>query len=149
MFIRKADGKSAGPESPRLPVPAGRTAVASAPMPGRPSLIAADLLIQGDLATSGEIHIDGEVQGEVRAEKIVVGKHGFVSGTLIAHVVVVEGSAQGSVRGNEVLFRSGSQIEGDVFHKSLTIEQGAYFEGKSRRADDPMSIPAEPVRTEV
>jgi cytoskeletal protein CcmA (bactofilin family) len=32
-----------------------------------------------------------------------------------------------------------SHVEGDVIHKTLTIEQGAYFEGKSRRAEDPLS----------
>jgi hypothetical protein len=31
-----------------------------------------------------------------------------------------------------------------VYHKSLAIEQGAYFEGKSRRSEDPMSIQAAP-----
>ena len=32
-----------------------------------------------------------------------------------------------------------SHVEGDIFHQSLAIEQGAYFEGKSRRSDDPLS----------
>jgi cytoskeletal protein CcmA (bactofilin family) len=36
--------------------------------------------------------------------------------------------------------QAASHIEGDVFHRSLAIEQGAYFEGKSRRTDDPMSV---------
>jgi cytoskeletal protein CcmA (bactofilin family) len=33
-----------------------------------------------------------------------------------------------------------SHVEGDIFHQSLAIEQGAYFEGKSRRDDDPLSV---------
>jgi cytoskeletal protein CcmA (bactofilin family) len=78
----------------------------------------------------------------------VVGKRGFVSGALIANEIVVEGSAQGSIRGNAVVFRPGSQVEADVFHNSLTIEQGAFFEGKSRRVNDPTSIPVEP-RSEI
>ena len=45
----------------------------------------------------------------------------------------------GSIRGNSVTFQSAGRVEGDVFHKTLAIEQGAYFEGKSRRSDDPMS----------
>jgi cytoskeletal protein CcmA (bactofilin family) len=52
----------------------------------------------------------------------------------------VRGNVQGSIRGNSVTFQSSSRIEGDVFHKSLAIEQGAFFEGKSRRSDDPMSV---------
>ena len=30
-------------------------------------------------------------------------------------------------------------VEGDVYHQSLAIEQGAFFEGKSRRSDDPLA----------
>ena len=44
-----------------------------------------------------------------------------------------------AIRGNAVTFQSASRVEGDVFHKSLAIEQGAFFEGKSRRSDDPLA----------
>ena len=32
-----------------------------------------------------------------------------------------------------------SHVEGDIVHQSLAIEQGAYFEGKSRRSDNPLA----------
>ena len=69
-----------------------------------------------------------------------MGERSWITGTLIAEEVVVRGSVQGSIRGNTVTFQSSSRIEGDVFHKSLVIEQGAFFEGKSRRSEDPMSV---------
>jgi cytoskeletal protein CcmA (bactofilin family) len=47
---------------------------------------------------------------------------------------------QGSIRGNAVTLQASSRVEGDVFHKGLVIEQGAFFEGKSRRSDDPMTM---------
>jgi cytoskeletal protein CcmA (bactofilin family) len=37
-----------------------------------------------------------------------------------------------------VTLQAQSHVEGDIYHQSLAIEQGAYFEGKSRRSDDPM-----------
>jgi len=41
------------------------------------------------------------------------------------------------------MLQSTSQVEGDIFHQSLSIEQGALFEGKSRRtSDDPRTVPA-------
>ena len=52
----------------------------------------------------------------------------------------MRGTALGSIRGNTVTFTSSSRVEADVSHKSLTIEQGAFFEGKSRRSDNPMSV---------
>jgi hypothetical protein len=36
------------------------------------------------------------------------------------------------------MLQASSQIEGDIYHNALSIEQGAMFEGKSRRTtDDP------------
>ena len=49
----------------------------------------------------------------------------------------VRGTVHGSVRGNRVLLQSTSKVEGDVFHQQLGIEQGAFFEGKSRRVENP------------
>jgi cytoskeletal protein CcmA (bactofilin family) len=107
---------------------------------GAASVIGADLAITGNLESKGEVQIEGEVQGDIHAQRIVVGERARITGALIAEEVVVRGSVQGSIRGNAVTFQSSSRVEGDVFHKSLAIEQGAFFEGKSRRSDDPMSV---------
>jgi cytoskeletal protein CcmA (bactofilin family) len=42
-----------------------------------------------------------------------------------------------------VTLQAQSHVEGDIYHQSLAIEQGAYFEGKSRRTDDPLSTKAD------
>ena len=83
------------------------------------------------------MQIEGEVQGDVHAQRIVIGERARITGALIAEEVVVRGSVQGSIRGNSVTFQSSSRVEGDVFHKSLAIEQGAFFEGKSRALGGP------------
>jgi len=104
---------------------------ANKPAPGPPA--------NGEPA-KGEVQVEGEVQGDIHAQRIVIGERARITGALIAEEVVVRGSVQGSIRGNAVTFQSSSRVEGDVFHKSLAIEQGAFFEGKSRRSDDPMSV---------
>ena len=107
---------------------------------GTASTIGADLSITGNLESKGEIQIEGEVQGDVNAARIIIGEHARITGALVADEVVVRGAVQGSIRGNSVTFQAASRVEGDVFHRSLSIEQGAFFEGKSRRSDDPMSV---------
>lgn len=107
---------------------------------GVPSVIGPDLSITGNLESAGEVQIEGEVQGDIHAGRIVVGEQAQITGALIAADVVVRGSVQGSIRGNSVTFQSTSRVEGDVFHKTLAIEQGAFFEGKSRRSEDPMAV---------
>jgi cytoskeletal protein CcmA (bactofilin family) len=139
MFNKKPGGPalaSSGP--PQVPArPGAQTRRAT----GVTSVIGADLSITGNLESTGEVQIDGEVQGDVHADRIVVGEQAMITGALVADEIVIRGNVQGSIRGNNVVFQASSRVEGDVFHKTLTLEQGAYFEGKSRRSSDPMSVP--------
>jgi cytoskeletal protein CcmA (bactofilin family) len=129
--------KAAGPPQ----VPGARPVARSG---GAPSVIGSDLVITGNLESRGEVQIDGEVQGDIQAGRIVVGDGARITGALIADEVVIRGNVQGSIRGNSVTFQAASRVEGDVFHRSLAIEQGAFFEGKSRRSDDPMAVQRAP-----
>ena len=105
---------------------------------GAPSVIGPDLTINGNLTSNGQVQIDGEVQGDIRGTHIIVGESARITGGIVADEVVVRGKVMGSVRGKRVMLQANSHVEGDVYHKALAIEQGAFFEGKSRRADDPM-----------
>jgi cytoskeletal protein CcmA (bactofilin family) len=108
------------------------------------SVIGPDLAITGNLESTGEVQIEGDVQGDIHAGRIVVGAQGRVVGDLLADEIVIGGVVQGSIRGNSLTFQGASHIEGDVYHRKLAIEQGAYFEGKSRRSDDPMGLQRNP-----
>jgi cytoskeletal protein CcmA (bactofilin family) len=117
MFTRKPDSAGSGP------------AVVS--------IIGPDLVVTGNLETTGDLQVDGDVQGDIYAARIVIGEQARVVGDLVANEIVIGGSVQGSIRGNSVTFQSGCRVEGDVLHRKLTIEHGAYFEGRSRRSEDP------------
>jgi cytoskeletal protein CcmA (bactofilin family) len=97
-------------------------------------------VIKGNLECKCEVQIDGQVEGDIYAQRFVVGDHARTTGNLVAESVEVGGIVQGSIRGNSVTFRSTGRVEADVSHKTLTIEQGTFFEGKSRRSNDPMSV---------
>jgi cytoskeletal protein CcmA (bactofilin family) len=104
---------------------------------GTPSVIGPELQITGNLVSRGEVQIDGEINGDVHGSNVVVGERATVTGGIVADEVVVRGHVMGSVRGKRVLLQSTCRVEGDVYHLTLAIEQGAYFEGKSRRTEDP------------
>lgn len=146
MFTKKSDkeptafdlARSAPPLPPSGPMPAatglvGRPASSKASQ----SQIGSDLTIIGNLVSKGEVHIDGEVQGDLHAANIVVGESARITGGIVADEVIVRGTVMGSIRGKRVVLQSSSKVEGDIFHSQLAIEQGAFFEGKSRRMDDP------------
>lgn len=107
------------------------------PSKGGESRIGSDLAIIGNLVSRGEIQIDGEIQGDLHAANIIVGENARITGGLVADEIIVRGTVMGSIRGKRVVLQSSSKVEGDIFHNQLAIEQGAFFEGKSRRMDDP------------
>lgn len=104
-----------------------------------PSVIGEDLTVEGNIISKGEVQLEGEVKGDVHCTSLVIGDKALVEGGVVAEDVIVRGRVVGSVRGHRVTLQSSSQVDGDIFHQSLAIEQGAYFEGKSRRSDDPIA----------
>ncbi len=107
-----------------------------------PSVIGPDLTIHGNLSSEGQVQIDGKVEGDIHGTHIIVGERSHITGSIIAEEVIVRGHVMGSVRGKRVMLQAQSHVEGDIYHNALAIEQGAFFEGKSRRSEDPFSSSA-------
>ncbi len=150
MFTRKsdrADKPVLGPEPARVSVAPPPMAQSNYSPPRSslkgsdkmsPSIIGADLQVTGSLVSKGEVNVEGEIQGDINCASLLVSDTARITGNVIAEDVVVRGRVDGSIRGSRVTLQSSSHVEGDIFHKSLAIEQGAFFEGKSRRSEDPV-----------
>ncbi|MDA0720719.1 bactofilin family protein [Yoonia sp.] len=119
------------------PVPDFKTSPPKAKPPA--SILSSDLLITGNLKTTGDIQIEGQVDGDIRAHLLTVGESATVKGEIVADDVVVNGRVIGRVRGLKVRLTSTARVEGDIIHKTIAIESGAHFEGSVQRQDDPLS----------
>ncbi len=118
---------------------------ASAPKAKPPaSVLSSDLLIKGNMKTTGDIQIEGQVEGDIRAHLLTVGEGAVVKGEVVADDVVVNGRVIGRVRGLKVRLTSTARVEGDIVHKTIAIESGAHFEGSVQRQDDPLNTGAKP-----
>jgi cytoskeletal protein CcmA (bactofilin family) len=98
-----------------------------------PSIISADLTIEGNLNSSGEIQVDGVVHGDIRCKALIVGVKGSVTGEVVAQTVRMHGAIKGMIRAKSVFLASTARMAGDVEHESLAIEPGAYIEGHCKR----------------
>jgi cytoskeletal protein CcmA (bactofilin family) len=103
------------------------------------STIGEDLKIVGNVSSKGEIQLEGHVQGDVSCVALVLGESAKLEGNVIADDVVIRGHLTGSVRALRVTLQSMAHVEGDIYHQSLAMEQGAFFEGRSHRSDDPIN----------
>jgi cytoskeletal protein CcmA (bactofilin family) len=102
------------------------------------SVLSSDLTVVGNLKTSGDIQIEGTVEGDIRAHLLTVGETATIRGEIVADDIVVNGRVIGRVRGLKVRLTSTARVEGDIIHKTIAIESGAHFEGSVQRQDDPL-----------
>jgi cytoskeletal protein CcmA (bactofilin family) len=101
------------------------------------SVIGRDLTIMGEKITilsKGALEIDAEIQGNLGSVELVVGENARIDGIVAAETVIVRGQVVGAVRGQQVTLQSGARVEGDITYTSLSIEQGAVFDGRSRHS---------------
>ncbi len=133
-----AKGKTSG-DTMNKPNTAASTGSKSKP---QPSMLSSDLTIVGNLRTTGDIQVEGTVQGDIRAHLLTVGESANIEGEIVADDIVVTGRVVGRVRGLKVRLTSTARVEGDIIHKTIAIESGAHFEGSVQRAEDPLSASA-------
>lgn len=130
---------SADAAPPPLPSHQNGATNASAETDAAQSVIGQDLTIEGQSITircRGALHINGNIQAELHSRRLVVGESGKVEGTISADQIDVWGRVSGSIMGARVVLHSGAEVEGDIHSKSLSVEDGASFEGRSRKVTD-------------
>lgn len=136
----KPSETSSAPAKPAAPAAPKPDFAASAPRPkAPPSILSTDLTVTGNMKTTGDIQVEGTVEGDIRAHLLTVGETAVIRGEIVADDVVVNGRVVGRVRGLKVRLTSTARVEGDIIHKTIAIESGAHFEGSVQRQDDPLN----------
>jgi cytoskeletal protein CcmA (bactofilin family) len=95
------------------------------------SLIAEDLIIDGGLSGEVELQVDGVVRGDVRVARLTIGETGSIEGAVQAESVDCRGKVIGSITAAQVRLYGAAHVDGDITHDQLTVETGAYFQGRS------------------
>ena len=116
--------------------------VASSPVkPEIVSTLGRGMTVTGNIICTGTMHVFGRVVGDIHASQLVICEGAKVEGKIVAPELVVQGEFKGTINGNNVKLQSTAVVDGEIFNKSLTIEQSALFEGVARRIDKPVAAP--------
>lgn len=98
----------------------------------RLTILAAGLVVKGDLETDGIIKIEGTVDGTVRAQgQVLVARGGEVHGDIHTRGAVIGGKVKGSLVAEErVEVQDGALIEGDLTTPRLVVHEGGDVNGR-------------------
>lgn len=99
------------------------------------SLIGAGTRIFGDMRFHGDLHVDGEIHGNVcaadKSSTLVVSEHGLINGGARASYLILSGTIIGPVMAADRLeLLPTARITGDVEYGDIEIPPGAVVEGR-------------------
>jgi cytoskeletal protein CcmA (bactofilin family) len=113
------------PQAVVQPMTAGSAPASS----GGVSVISKALKITGQLESTEDIRIDGEVNGDVRAVSVTVGNNARVKGNVYGDTVELAGTVEGKIEAKKVVLNGTARMTGDVVHQDIRIESGAFIDG--------------------
>jgi cytoskeletal protein CcmA (bactofilin family) len=99
----------------------------------RAAWIGGSILVKGDIVSTEDLVIDGQVQGtiELGDHSLTIGPGASVTADLVAKAVTISGTLKGNVISSEkVDLKSTAKVEGDITTPKLAMEDGAALSGK-------------------
>jgi len=87
----------------------------------------------GKATFSGPVRINGTLEGELRADDmVIIGEQAVVKGTITCGMIVCKGRVEATVTAtHKVQMLKPAVLIGDVYSPSLSMEEGVVFQGQS------------------
>ncbi len=100
------------------------------------ALLGAGSHFEGKLTFEGTVRIDGEFTGEIFSQDtLVIGPGARVRAELELGTLMLQGHLVGNVSATDVVdLRAPGRLEGNIVAPNVTIEKGAFFDGKCSMA---------------
>lgn len=100
---------------------------------GKPSVLAPDLEVIGDITSKGPLVVQARVVGNITGDIVTIEHWSNVKGDIEARHAAIEGVVVGAVVASDVRVAHSGQINGSVHYAKLTVEAGAVIEGHLRK----------------
>lgn len=98
---------------------------------GSDTVIGAGVKVKGNLASDGDIMVDGMLSGDIKAAgSVTIGVNAIVKADIKAHSVTVSGKLEGDIAAvTEAALTETAQVKGAIASATLSILPGAVFIG--------------------
>ncbi|HUA64919.1 MAG TPA: polymer-forming cytoskeletal protein [Alphaproteobacteria bacterium] len=97
------------------------------------NVLGPDVEIKGNIKFTGELTLDGKLEGEVNTDGALnLGDSAVVTGNITAQSVVVRGKVNGNITAKEKIeIKAKAELFGDIRAARLSVEEGVTFVGKT------------------
>ncbi|HCC68960.1 MAG TPA: polymer-forming cytoskeletal protein [Nitrospiraceae bacterium] len=96
------------------------------------SFLGVNATFYGTIKMQGTLRVDGNIEGNVDADWVVLGERGSLKGDVRAKGIMVGGKIEGNLKADEVIeIRQKGEVRGDITSSKLIIVEGGILIGKS------------------
>ena len=96
------------------------------------SVISSDVRIEGSIATEGVLEFDGQIDGDLAAQALGIGRAAVVRGNVSGAFVTVDGTVEGDITAGTVTLKPSAVVNGAISYGAVTVESGATVNGRFR-----------------
>ena len=97
------------------------------------SLIAEDIVIEGNIISQGILEFGGQITGDVTADAVVLTTAARVRGRVRARQLTIEGELQGADTALNVNIKTGARVKANFAYETLEVASGAQVDGEYKR----------------
>ncbi|MGH7942008.1 MAG: bactofilin family protein [Limisphaerales bacterium] len=97
------------------------------------NVLGPDVEIKGNIKFTGELTLDGKLEGEVNTDGTLnLGESAVVNGNITAQNVIVRGKVNGNITAREKIeIKAKAELFGDIRAARLSVEEGVTIVGKT------------------
>lgn len=108
------------------------------------NVLSSDVEIKGSVKFTNDLVVDGKIEGEINSDgNLTVGENARIKAEIKTATVIVYGKVHGNLTATDrVELKASAEVVGDIKAKTLAIEAGAIFVGKST-VGTPAQAPAQ------
>lgn len=121
------------PTNPPSQPPAQQPAAPRSTNAATRNVLSSDVEIKGTVKFTNDLVVDGKIEGEIFSEgNLTIGENARIKAEVKTGTVVVYGKVHGNLTATDrVDLKASAEVIGDIKAKTLSIEAGAIFVGKS------------------
>lgn len=101
-----------------------------------PTIIAKDLILQGEIQSRGVIEVEGKINGKIKGNNVVIRESGFIEGEIAADSIVVKGSVNGNLSAKSINICAKAKVLGNIEYGVLSVDDGASIEGSFKKISE-------------
>lgn len=99
----------------------------------KPSIISEGFDLVGDIKSSGGLHVEGRINGNIEVDNVTIGAKGTVTGQIKCNALSIKGSFDGGAICDTLNLSGNAIVNGDIQYAMITMAAGTVLTGQLKR----------------